>query len=192
MKREEQLQFCKFCMNQKISLKEGIICRITNQVADFQEVCPQYIEDSELKKRFERTNTPGRGITASAGVRFLNYFIDTVFMIVLVILFLIFLVRMFPPEFQITMLYENRLYRYGLSFLMSLVYYTIFEASGGRTIGKYITKTKVVDEGGNLPDFRTILIRTCCRFIPFDPLSFLFEDSTGWHDKLSKTRVVSV
>lgn len=40
MTREEQLQFCKFCVNQKISIKDGIIFRITNQVAVFEEVCP--------------------------------------------------------------------------------------------------------------------------------------------------------
>jgi len=33
--------------------------------------------------------------------------------------------------------------------------------------------------------------RTLCRLIPFDALSFLFNDSVGWHDTLSKTRIVN-
>jgi hypothetical protein len=42
---------------------------------------------------------------------------------------------------------------------------------------------------GSKPGLRTILLRTLCRFIPFEPFSFFGE--RGWHDGLSDTLVVS-
>ena len=73
-----------------------------------------------------------------------------------------------------------------------MIYYTTLEYTTGRTIAKHITKTKVVDENGKKPNFQAILIRSLCRFIPFEPLSFLGEDKRGWHDKLSKTKVIEI
>ena len=59
----------------------------------------------------------------------------------------------------------------------------------GRTIGKFITGTTVVTLSGENPTFKVYLIRALCRCIPFEPFSF-FGD-TGWHDSISKTRVVN-
>ncbi|WP_462319563.1 hypothetical protein [Marinilabilia sp.] len=49
----------------------------------------------------------------------------------------------------------------------------------------------MVTETGESPGFRTILIRSLCRFIPFDALSFLGGEESGWHDRISGTRVIS-
>ena len=71
-------------------------------------------------------------------------------------------------------------------------YYFIFELTTGQTIGKMITKTKVVDvKSGNNPDFLKILIRTASRLIPIDFISYLFS-SKGIHDILSKTELKRV
>lgn len=59
----------------------------------------------------------------------------------------------------------------------------------GRTIGKYITGTIVVKEDGETPGFKDYFLRSLCRIIPFEIFSFLGE--TGWHDSISKTRVVN-
>jgi len=40
------------------------------------------------------------------------------------------------------------------------------------------------------PELSTILVRSLCRAVPFDALSFLFKDTGGWHDEWSKTYVV--
>jgi hypothetical protein len=48
----------------------------------------------------------------------------------------------------------------------------------------------VVDENGNKPEYQTIMIRSLCRLIPFDALSFLGATSRGWHDSISRTYVV--
>lgn len=78
-----------------------------------------------------------------------------------------------------------------MAFVMLLLYYIILEYFTGKTVGKYITKTKAVTLDGSELSITQSLVRTICRFIPFDQLSFLFC-TTGWHDKLSKTIVISL
>ena len=73
--------------------------------------------------------------------------------------------------------------------LVNIGYYVVLEASTGRTVGKLVAGTKVIDLEGKIPSFSQILLRTLCRYIPFEPLSVLFGER-GWHDTLSKTRVV--
>jgi uncharacterized RDD family membrane protein YckC len=70
-------------------------------------------------------------------------------------------------------------------------YYVVFEALLGKTIGKMVTKTKVVNMEGGKPSFLQIVVRSLVRFIPFEPFSFLGADATGWHDTMSDTRVIN-
>jgi uncharacterized RDD family membrane protein YckC len=76
-----------------------------------------------------------------------------------------------------------------LTVLFFFVYYLVFEGLWARTPAKFILGTVVVTEDGGKPAFGTIVIRTLCRFIPFEPFSFFGE--RGWHDGISKTYVVS-
>lgn len=68
------------------------------------------------------------------------------------------------------------------------VYYVFFEGIWGRTPGKFVMGTIVVTEQGERPSFGQIIIRTLCRFIPFEPFSCLGE--RGWHDSIPKVHVV--
>jgi uncharacterized RDD family membrane protein YckC len=68
------------------------------------------------------------------------------------------------------------------------IYYLFFEGVFGRTPGKWLLGTVVVDESGRPPSFGQVLGRTACRFIPFEPLSFF--GTLGWHDGIPKTRVI--
>lgn len=68
-----------------------------------------------------------------------------------------------------------------------LTYYLILEGFFQRTIGKLILKTKVVGIDGARTT--NILSRTILRILPFEPLSFFFNE-TGWHDSLSETTVI--
>lgn len=71
-------------------------------------------------------------------------------------------------------------------------YYLIFESIFGQTIGKMVTKTKVVNKKtGQKPRFTSILIRTLSRLIPIDFLSYLITPN-GIHDLLSKTELKQV
>jgi len=79
-----------------------------------------------------------------------------------------------------------------LQSVITIIFYGLFESFTGRTIGKYITGTKVVMRDGTRPDSVTIFIRTICRLIPLEALSFLGRHGIGWHDMFSKTLVVDI
>jgi len=70
-----------------------------------------------------------------------------------------------------------------------LGYYIFMEAKYQTTVGKIITKTKVVTKDGKKPEFTNIVRRTLFRLIPVDQISFLFL-SEGFHDYLSETTIV--
>jgi len=195
MTREEQLSSCKICKNQKFSMNSGVICRLTNQMASFEGSCDSFEEDVDLVNRLNRTQNMGSGNNASLGKRFANFILDSVFYYVfsfiIGIIIAIFAVA-YSPSFNGVFNVDNKLINYLIGFCVVFIYYSTSEALTGRTLGKLITRTKVVNENGQRPEFGIILLRTACRFIPFDALSFFSDDNSGWHDKLSKTKVVSV
>ncbi len=53
MNRNYRLQFCKQCENQKFTSEKGIVCSLTNEYAEFDETCKDYIEDPAEKERIE-------------------------------------------------------------------------------------------------------------------------------------------
>lgn len=77
-----------------------------------------------------------------------------------------------------------------LAGIVSAAYFLFAEWTFGRTIGKLLTRSSVVDESGQRASFKQIVKRTAIRFIPWDCLTFLKESSRGWHDKFSKTTVI--
>jgi uncharacterized RDD family membrane protein YckC len=81
------------------------------------------------------------------------------------------------------------LYGLVLSFGITFCYYTVFEtASNGRTIGKMLTGTIAITQDGSPFTFKHALLRTLCRFIPFEPFSAF--GYMPWHDSITKTVVV--
>ena len=72
-----------------------------------------------------------------------------------------------------------------------LPYYLIFEGIFKTTLGKLITRTKIVRLDGNSISFYNGLARTLCRLIPLEPFSYLFKKEFGWHDNITDTRVVN-
>ena len=133
-------------------------------------------------------------LQAGMGKRFLNYLLDTIFMYIItgIIFFLAGIVLGLIYPAAVGWIGDNdKLANFILGFTISMFYYSAFESAGGQTLGKLITKTKVVNLAGEVPGLRIIIIRTLCRFIPFDGLSFLFGSGTGWHDTISKTMVIT-
>jgi uncharacterized RDD family membrane protein YckC len=142
-----------------------------------------------VPKQFQITED----LYASYSQRFLNLIIDTFIQLVLFFLSLVFLIAImelngnknFPNYFV-----KNQIAQYTFVTCISLVYYNFFEILCARTIGKFITQTIVVNLNGERPNHETILIRSLCRMIPFNALSFLGIIPRGWHDSISKTYVV--
>lgn len=133
-------------------------------------------------------------IFASDGDRFINCILDFVFILVtlFVITFLIVIVGNII-QWDIFRIWKDILTHLGppLVFLsFSIFYYLVFKALFRRAIAKFITRTIVVNKNGLKPGFGAIFIRTLCRLIPFDALSFLGKSGRIWHDSISNTYVV--
>jgi uncharacterized RDD family membrane protein YckC len=75
-----------------------------------------------------------------------------------------------------------------LGLVLMVAYYVFFEGLWARTPGKLVFGTIVVTESGHKPPLLQVVTRTLCRFIPFEPFSFL--NALGWHDSISRTRVI--
>jgi len=120
-----------------------------------------------------------------SGIRFVNFLIDFIIWLILamIVIFIIELVIQPTDESFISIL------GYILIFGTFIAYYAIMEIKFQKTVGKFVTKTKVVKMDGTKPETSDIITRTFCRLIPFDRISFLFVRN-GIHDFLSKTKVV--
>jgi uncharacterized RDD family membrane protein YckC len=196
MTRNEQLSFCKVCKNQIKENSGYILCGLTNKPADFETSCYNYVEDKELKEKIIIPENKYFQFTdASQGKRFANYLIDHICIYLLTFILAISLgviLAIVSPSSLSDLKDDNKLLDYLFSFVIIILYYSTFESLTGRTIAKYITGTKVIDSDGNIPKYGIILKRTLCRFIPFEPLSFLGSVGSGWHDSISDTRVVEI
>jgi len=195
MTREEHLKFCKVCQNKAFDREKGIICSLTGNIADFEDSCASFQENTEIAaKEEENKGTHGmEAQMASMEKRLINFIIDFIcyglFSLFMGIMMGI-MIGIFYPEWLDHIPENNRLFDYVLGVTMGLIYYGFLEFLTGKTIGKYITKTKVVTVEGEQADLKTCLFRSLCRFIPFEPFTFLFGGNTGLHDKLSKTLVI--
>lgn len=128
-------------------------------------------------------------VPAGQGARFLNMIIDII--VYYVIIFALgFAVALIGGDTLIDMLDDVPGFMIGFPIMFG--YYFLFEMTTGRTIGKMVTGTMVVDEEGNPASAAQIAARTICRFIPFEAFSFLFtgRQPRGWHDSIPKTYVV--
>ncbi|POY37478.1 RDD family protein [Solitalea longa] len=127
---------------------------------------------------------------APTSLRFANYLIDLlvcVFVLVAIIGKIIPINDKTTPEELAELLKKSNLNL--VIYAVIIGYYFVLETVLGQTIGKLITGTKVVDDFGNKPKVLKVLVRTLCRLIPFEAISFLFTPM-GWHDSISKTYVV--
>jgi antitoxin component YwqK of YwqJK toxin-antitoxin module len=49
MTRQDQLEFCNKCVNRKFDSNQGIICSLTNQIANFETTCDKFILDQSVR-----------------------------------------------------------------------------------------------------------------------------------------------
>ncbi|CAN5586290.1 hypothetical protein BH09BAC4_BH09BAC4_44600 [soil metagenome] len=136
-------------------------------------------------------------VPASRTKRFLNLLIDTTFFYILIFSLVMVIgigVELISPGTSSSFVETDRsanLLINMLFFALFLTYYIAFETWLGRTPGKMITKTKVVDRAGRKPVLVSIFWRNLARFMPFEAFSFLREKPIGIHDRISKTMVVN-
>lgn len=133
-------------------------------------------------------------LLASHGQRFANYLIDYICQVAVMfgVFVVIIMVSISNGNKNIVSEMEaiTDIVKYTFVSVVILLYYNLFEIFFSVTIGKLITNTVVVDRNGNKPSTDEILMRSICRLIPFEILSFLGAPGKGWHDAISKTYVV--
>ncbi len=196
MTRDQQLMYCKVCKHQQMDFQQGVICSLTGRPADFNPTCVNFSSDEaieEIQYRVSKVDVAFK--TASAGKRFVNYVIDLIVFMILAFVFGMasaIVVLIIYPDATDTL--DSDFEKYNLLFTLAiqLSYYTILESSSGRTIGKLITGTRVVDKRGRTPSFRTALLRSLSRIVPFNAFSFLGTEPRGWHDTWTDTYVIDV
>ncbi|MDX1446374.1 RDD family protein [Lishizhenia sp.] len=126
---------------------------------------------------------------ASLGVRFGTYIIDALFLFVIQTVIEVIGVVMSDNPFEeptTVNVFTGQL----ISLLIFTVYYVVMEGTTGKTIGKYLLKTRVVSKDGKKPTMSQIIGRSFARIVPFEPFSFFGSEPTGWHDRWSKTLVI--
>lgn len=122
---------------------------------------------------------------AGVGQRFANYLIDILCIYALVIAFgIVASVLSGSVIFQ-----EGSFGIYVTLYSTLILYYTVIEGlSKGRTVGKLITRTKVVKEDGSAISFGDAFRRSFSRIVPFEAFSAF--GGHPWHDRWTQTYVV--
>ena len=125
-------------------------------------------------------------LTASKQIRIVNFFIDHLILGIFIQTVWV----LFYYDFDLHTYTVESFFKRIFSVFIAFFYFLITEAVWGKSIGKVITKTHVSGLDNAKPLFLQILVRSAVRIVPFDPLSFLGMAHGGWHDLLSKTKVV--
>lgn len=86
--------------------------------------------------------------------------------------------------------FDSLLYMVLLAVFILFVYYTLMEGLTGRSIGKFLTGTKLMlSRDYSRPGFINCVNRSLARLIPIEVFSFLSSRPIGWHDKLGNSIV---
>ena len=148
------------------------------------------------------TNNPGEGlieakpyelIYASTGKRFCNYLVDLICFFILIFCWAI-IASIVSAETLVE--FEEILTNPILEQLISMLLFALFMSLiemifRGKSIGKFITGTKAVNEhDGSDISFNTAFARGFSRLIPFEALSALGTPCIPWHDKWTNTLVI--
>ncbi len=135
----------------------------------------------------DHDRAPPRPVPVGPLTRLAHLFIDTTFSYAL---FLALVTADYYAGSGVLWRFSTELSPFLVALALLTAYYFLAEAFFGRTVGKVITRTRVVDNRGNRAAVWRIAARTGARLIPFDALSFLVPGKRGWHDALSGTCVV--
>jgi uncharacterized RDD family membrane protein YckC len=135
-------------------------------------------------------------VQASTGKRFLNSLIDSIGFYAVIFAILIPILIVNPSMVEEDEYGNSALDGIGFNvavYLFYFVYYFLFEyVTGGRSLGKLITGTRVVMEDGSKMDISTAMKRNAIRLIPLEVFSAFGSPCYPWHDKWSHTYVIDI
>lgn len=132
-------------------------------------------------------------VPASRGKRFANYLLDQIAIILMGGLTGILLGTLFPSVIDSWLFDDtNRFSDYIFGAVLAMIYYPLTEGLlAGKSLGKFITKTRAVQKDGTPVTMEDVIKRSASRIVPFEALSFLGQEPVrGWHDKWTDTMVV--
>ncbi len=128
--------------------------------------------------------------SAPIASRFMNFAVDYAFIafIVMAVYFLMAVLFDQNQSNSTTFIALTSFISLGIYFL----YYIILEYSRQQTLGKMVTNTYVINEYAEPISIFQAFMRTLCRWIPFEFITFLLPQngSHGLHDSIPKTWVV--
>lgn len=156
----------------------------------YEYILDQEIIDRELKNEKKE---------ASTLKRFINFIVDYFVggtLLGIVVGIILGLALTFTGRQELIIAYQySMVAKLAMTIILLIGYYTVCEyCFGGKTLGKVVTRTRVISKDGAPLTIGQIFRRSCARFIPFETLSFFMGHSAtaskGWHDRLSGTLVV--
>lgn len=110
------------------------------------------------------------------GTRIINYFIDIISIAISSLIIATVSGNTINPNLILLFIY--------------FIYYLVLESIFGKTLGKLVTGSRVVDKNNEKASFWKIVVRTLLRFSYFDWLSYAFGQVQGTHDVISRTKLV--
>lgn len=129
--------------------------------------------------------TENKTVSAPLIKRFLNYLLDIIFIVFALTIIITFSGYNLENDEE-----KTQTLLIVIFFIISPFYYILMEFNFGKTLGKIITKTKVISTDGQPLSLKQCILRTLCRIIPFERFSGLFFNGAFWHDTIPKTKVV--
>jgi uncharacterized RDD family membrane protein YckC len=150
----------------------------TKEILDFQ--------DQNIDSTFE---------LASTGKRFINFIIDRIAYYIIVVLIGAGIGFGLAQSGTFGGLNTESTWFTLADVIISLLLYAIFYIAQesllkGKTLGKYLTGTRAVNEDNSEMNLETIVKRSFTRIVPFEPFSFFGSTPRGWHDRWSNTKVI--
>ena len=150
--------------------------------------------DGELERDAEEWIFSRPVKTVSPGRRFVHYCIDLFIVQILMTVMAWGMQKlgMLTGEYDQPIFFLVSFVSMPSTLALYIAYFGGFELLFQKTPGKFITGCNVIDEYAKTPDFKYVLLRSLVRIVPFEPFScFGDKHSYGWHDKWSRTWVVT-
>jgi uncharacterized RDD family membrane protein YckC len=194
---DHQLSYCSVCTKKQFDAREGIVCSLTGRKPDFENACPTF--DALPGADLSLVGKPRAFLPESVGIgkRLVNLLIDTAvyYALVFAAAFTLFtFLAIVSPDLVDELIPDDDrtpLWAYLFAFVVFIFYYTVMEAGLGRTVGKLVTGTRVVDVTGRKPSLEIAFKRSIARVVPFEAFSFLGAEARGWHDRWTETYVIN-
>jgi uncharacterized RDD family membrane protein YckC len=152
-----------------------------DEFIDFTEL----LNNDEFKTK-PRISNPIRHpelLKANRRLRFANFLIDSIFIYTGA-----FLIGYSIGGTNLAQIYFEHPYLAGAG--ITFILYFFQELLFGKTLGKLITGTNIVNDKGQKPSIMQLILRNASRLIPFEAFTYLSKEKRGLHDIISKTYVI--